>query len=675
MRISAEWLSEYVPVPEPERLEEILLMAGLGIDKRDGDEFHLEVTSNRGDWLSAIGLAREIGAMTEARFRLPSPDVDEDGPTLDGRVHADIEDAADCARIVFRLIEGVTIGPSPEWIQSRLRACGVEPINNIVDVTNYVMLEWGQPLHAYDADKIPDGHIVVRRAREGETLVTLDGIERALSPQVLTISDSTHPIGIAGVMGGESTKVTDETTRILLESAHFTPNVVRRTAHVLGMGTDASRRFERWVDPNGCKRAVDRAAQLIAQLGGGTVAFGAHDRYIAPVTDAVVELRPARASAVLGVKVTSENAQNYFERLGFKVTAGEEALRVAVPTWRRDIEREIDLVEEVARVYGYNRIPTTLHPGANTAAGRALAGRLEDRARSAMLRCGLTEVITTSLSNEPSHVTAGESVDLAVRMRNPLSEDYTLLRTSLIPGLLEVLRRNNGRRLRAFELGKVYLSREGEQLPYEKRVLGIALSNASYAPHWQPEAETPADFFALKAVLESVLREFGAPPVSFNPARHKSFHPGRCAAVSLDGQDLGIIGEIHPTVAEAFELANRAYVAELNFDTLVRHLALVKRHKTFSRLPPADRELAFLVPQNLPAANLVETARVAGGELLEYVRVFDVYQGERVPEGTKSLGLSLRFRAADRTLSKNEVDDAIHRIVDAASSLSAQLRS
>lgn len=674
MRISAEWLSEFVALPPLEKLEDTLLMAGLGIEERDGERFELEVTSNRGDWLCATGIAREIGAMTEARFRAPFPDVDEEGASIEGRVHVEIENPADCPRYVARLVEGVTIGESPDWIKQRLLDCGVRPINNVVDVTNYVMLEWGQPLHAFDFDTIPAGQITVRRARAGEKLTTLDGSERELSPEILTICDQNGPIAVAGLMGGADSEVTEKTVNVLLESAHFTPQRVRRNAHLLGFATEASKRFERWVDPNGCKRAADRAAQLLAQVAGGKVAAGAIDRYLSPISEAIVYLRPARCNAVLGLKIAPDVQKSLLLRLGFKVAETEEGLRAAIPTHRRDIEREIDLIEEIARLHGYDRVPTTLHAGTNTSAGRPLASRLEDRARSAGLRCGLTELSSYSLSNESTHARAGASSEGAVKLRNPLSEDYTLLRTSLIPSLLEALRRNRGRQLRGFELGRVYLAKGPGELADEKRMLGIALSDAPAPPHWQ-KAETPVDFYALKAIVENVLREFGAPLPFLAATQHPSFHPGRCASLLLNGEELGILGEIHPDVAADFELSNRAYVAQIDFDGLVRHVSLVRQYTPFSRFPAVERDLALLVPATMPAGALVDAAWRASGELLESARIFDVYGGSNLPAGTKSVALALRFRAADRTLGESEVEAAVTRVLEAQALLGAQLRS
>ncbi len=673
MRISAEWLREYVALPPVDKLENVLLLAGLGIEAREGERFELEVTSNRGDWLCATGLAREIGAMTDARFRAPAPDVEEDGPPIEGRVEITIQNPDDCARYCARLVEGVTVGESPDWMQQRLLDCGVRPINNVVDATNYVMLEWGQPLHAFDFDTLGGGHITVRRAREGEMLRTLDDQERALAPETLVIADGSGPIAVAGIMGGLATEVSDGTVNVLLESAHFTPTRVRRGVQLLGLPSEASKRFERWVDPNGCLRSLDRAAQLLVQIAGGRVAQGAVDVYPHPATPRAVSLRPARANELLGLNIEPSWMQAALDRLGFKTTLEGGVITAHVPTRRRDIEREIDLVEEVARLWGYDRVPTTLHEGVNTSAGRPLAGRLEDRARSACLRCGLTEVATISLSNETAHTNAGASVERAVRLRNALTEDYTLLRTSLLPSMLDVLARNKGRRLRGFELGRTYETSAAHALADERRTLGVCLSDAPATAHWQ-KAPVPVDFFALKAIVQNVLREFGAPDLLFEPIRHPAFHPGRCATIALSGAEIGVMGEVHPLVAAKWELSHRVYCAQIDFDALVRHVSLVRQFRAFSNFPAVERDFAFVVPQSMPSLRLLEAVQNAGGELVTSARVVDVFQGVPLGEGQKSLALSLRLQAPDRTLGEGDIEAVSGRVVEAARSLGAVIR-
>ena len=672
MRISTQWLGEYVALPE--NLDDALLLAGLNVEGREGDVLELEITSNRGDWLSAIGIAREIGALTGTRARPPFIDLDESGAPLEGRLQVSIENAADCARYVARLVEGVAIGPSPAWMQTRLEECGVRPINNVVDVSNYVMLELGQPLHCFDFDVIRGAQIVVRRAVEGETLTTLDEVERALTPEMLAICDESGPIAVAGVMGGLDSEVTQTTTNVLIESAYFAPGRVRRNAYLLGLNTEASRRFERHVDPNGCRRAADRAAQLLSEIAGGKVAQGAIDRHPAPMLEPTVSMRVARCNAVLGLKIPPAKQRESLERLGFKVTENEGVLSAQIPTWRRDIEREIDLIEEVARLYGYDRVPVTLHQGGTAGAGRALPSRLRDRARSACLRCGLTEITTYSLSNESAHEMAGVSSKGAVKLRNPLSEDYTMLRTSLVPSMLDVLRRNRGRRMRAFEIGKIYFAGQGENaLADERRVLGIALSDAPARAHWQ-KLEAPVDFYALKSIVENVLREFGAPRPMLVPIVNPSLHPGRAASIALNGVEMGFLGEVHPQVAAAWDLPGRAFLARIDFDALVRHVSLVRKYQNFSKFPVVERDLALLVPQKMPSANLTDAARRAGGALLQSVDVFDIYDGQGIPEGFKSVAIGMSFQAPERTLVESEIEEVVGKIIAEEQRLGAQVR-
>lgn len=689
MRISTEWLQEFVAVPPAEELAHIFEMAGIGVEDRAGEVFTLEITSNRGDWLSAIGLAREISAMTDLAWRTSPPTLEEAGEPILGRVTVEIETPEDCPRYVARLIENVQVGPSPDWMQRRLEECGMRPISNIVDITNYVMLETGQPLHAFDADKVLDRYISVRRARAGEKITTLDGVEHELDPEVLVIGGREAALAVAGLMGGADSEVSAATRDILLEAAHFTPLRVRRGKRKLGFNTEASRRFERWVDPNGVLRAADRAAQLFSQYAGGTVARGAVDRYVQPITDITVPLRASRCNAVLGLQLAPTLMASLLGRLGLRVQqAGDEAMQVTVPTFRRDLAREIDLIEEVARVHGYDHIATTLPRGANAGAGRALSQRLEAQARNALVRCGLTEVVTYTLESPGAVVRAGleRQNAPAVHLRNPLSEDYSQLRTSLVPSLLEVLGRNARRRVQLFELGKVYLPRAASgsddlttdqsatQQPDECRRIGIAMLNAPPA-RWETGAPE-LDFFRLKGVIERLLSALGAPPPQYRAMQAEPFHPGRCAALVIEGQDIGTLGELHPAVAQRYELQHRAYLASIEFDTLVRHISLVRSLTPLPRFPAVDRDLALVVRAEAAAGTVEEVLRRAGGPLLESLHLFDVYTGQPIPAGFKSVALALRFRAPDRTLTDAEVDAVLAAMRTAAErELGAELRS
>ena len=688
MRISQNWLQEYVEAPAPEQLNHIFEMAGIGVENFDADSqvWTLEVTSNRGDWLSATGLAREIAAMTNQRFRLAS----EAGstPGLES-VSISIENPADCARYAARIIENVEVKDSPAWMQERLIECGMRPVNNIVDATNLVMLETGQPLHAFDADKIEGNQIVVRRAKDGEKIVTLDEVERALTPEILVIADARNPLAIAGVMGGRDSEVTNSTSRILLESAHFASARVRRAARILDLSSEASRRFARWVDPNGVPRAANRASGMIAEISGGKALPGMADSYPAPVGEARVALRVAKANAVLGIELSGETMAELLGRLGLKVEAqSKEVLQVAVPTWRRDIEREIDLVEEIARINGYEKIPTTLPKTVNAAAGRSLSQRLEERARGVLLRCGLNELMTYSLENaasvERAGLTGNDGLSTpAVLLRNPLSDDYTQLRTSLIPSLLEVLKTNAGADapVRVFEIGKVYLptpsKTPGEIAPPDERLrIGVALLAVPPAADWQKQNDAAINFFSLKGIVERIFNGLGAPTAVFRVGQNPPFHPGRCAVASLNGEDVGVLGEVHPDVAERYELRHRAYIALIDFDALVRHISIMPRFAPFGKTPPADRDIALVVPEKVNAATIENTVRAAAGVLLETAHVFDVYQGENIARGFKSVAVALRFRAPDKTLQESEIEAAMQSVREnCAAQLGAQLRA
>jgi len=454
---------------------------------------------------------------------------------------------------------------------------------------------------------------------------------------------------------------------------------VRRGARSLGLHSEASRRFERWVDPNEVLNAADRAAQLLCECAGGVVAQGAIDRYPLKIEDAVVSLRFARCNSVLGLQLSNPTITGCLQRLGLRIpNFGGQGCDVIIPTWRRDIQREVDLIEEVARVHGYEHIPTTLHEGVNTAAGRSLSQRLEERAKSALLRCGLNEVVTYSLQSVAAVERAGldaATTDEVVKLRNPLSEDYTQLRTSLVPSLLEVLHKNARRGVRVFEFGKVYLARPEQPQPDERRHIALALLNAPAAPHWQKQPAS-TDFFSLKAVVDRLVEALGAPAPLYQAARNASFHPGRCAALMLDGQEIGVLGEIHPEVNERYELGGRAYLATIDFDALVRHVSLVKTYTPLTRFPAADRDLALVLRAEVPAFIVESLVQEAGGALLESVQIFDVYTGPPIPAGAKSLALSLRFRAPERTLTDEEVDAAMQQIIAAAATeLDAQLRA
>jgi len=686
MRISSSWLAEFVVLPPPDELAQLFEMAGIGVESRHseaGDEhWSLEVTSNRGDWLSATGLAREVSAMTGALRHTPPAEVAEAGELLTRQIAVAVEDSEDCPRYVARLIEDLRVGDSPPWLQERLHACGLRPISNVVDITNYVMLETGQPLHAFDADKIAEQRIVVRRAGAGEKLVTLDGVERSLTEDVLVIADARRPIGVAGIMGGQDSEVTASTRRVVLESAHFAPARVRRGARALGLATEASRRFERWVDPNATAHAADRAAGLLEKYAAARVARGTIDLYPRLINDAVVDLRVERCNQLLGLRLTADEIASFLRRLGLAIVSHDEAaLRVGVPTWRRDIALPVDCIEEVARLYGYDKIPASLPAGSNPSAGLSLAQHPEQKARSVLLRCGLNEVVTLSLENAAAVERAGLAAEEdAVILRNPLSDDFTRLRTSLLPSMLPVLAANSRKYQRAvglFELGKTYHGSGAAPAsqPAERRQIAVAMAAGPPPRHWQQSAQ-PTDFFSLKAVVDRLLRELTALVPVYTTARHPALHPGRTAAVTLDRHEVACLGEVHPDVAQRYEMQQRAYIALIDLEALLPHVELVKSCAPLQRHPAAERDLAVVVQADVPAAAVEAVILAAGAPLLESAGIFDVYTGKPVAAGFKSLALSLSFRGEGRTLEDAEVDAAMAAIVDAAQSkLAATVRA
>jgi phenylalanyl-tRNA synthetase beta chain len=465
------------------------------------------------------------------------------------------------------------------------------------------------------------------------------------------------------------------TTKVLLEAAHFAPSRVRASGRALGFGTEASRRFERWVDPSNVAKAAARAAELLCELAGAKV-LEVKDLYAVPLPAEQVEIRLSRTNAILGLKLDLPTISKLLEQLQLKVLLKDNStLVVETPTWRNDITREIDLIEEVARLHGYDKIPETLPARVNVPAGRSLVQRLEEKARSLLLRSGLQEVVTYSLENAEKVAKSGlvETGNLAATpliLRNPLSEDYTQLRTSMLPSLLAVLQKNAGNdpkaeAARIFDLARVYLPKNGGQpngLPDERRRIGLALTAAVPVAHWQKESAS-ADFFSLKAIVENLLEGLGAANAEFRAAANQPFHPGRCASIMLEGEDIGVMGEVHPSVQEAWGLPQRAYVALLDFDALVRHLTLRPQYQPIPKYPPVDRDLAILIDNAISAAKVNSVIKTAAGDLLERLDVFDLYTGPPVPEGQKSLALSLRFRDPLRTLNDGMVDELIENVV------------
>lgn len=671
MLIPVEWLKDFVETPDdPAELADRLTLTGNEIEEiresEDGPVFYLKLTPNRADMLAMEGAGREIAALYERPFKAVQPGLQATGAAESG-VRVDVEAPDLCPRYVARVIRGVKIGPSPEWMKRRLEAAGVRSINNVVDVTNYVMFELGQPLHAFDLKKLAESRIVVRRAQAGEKIVAIDGTEAALQPDMLVIADGERPVAIAGVMGGQDSEVSDDTTDILLEAAYFDPTSVRRTSKRTGVSSPSSYRFERGVDPNGVLRASERAAQLMAELAGGTVSETVIDVYPSPIQPKRIPLRPERCRALLGLDLPDAEICGYLERLGLAVEQETpEQWSVTAPTYRPDLAIEEDAIEEVGRIYGYDRLPETL-PGGTTGAGKRSA--LEELVRSVrglLTGQGLYEVVTNTLLARTFVEAAQLPVSpvwpaeggSTVSLRNPLSEEFDTLRPSLLPGLLMAVQHNlrhGTRDIYLFESG-YGTSRIGDGDPQHRMLVSGVLLGSRWSEVWNPDKQGAADFFTAKGTVEALCRGLGVRALEAERTEHAAFHPGRSAWLAVAGERIGIVGELHPTVAAALDLPRGVYVFELDGQRLLELSDQEYRYEAPSRFPRALRDLAVVVDATVPSGGIERVLRESMGEWARSVRLFDVYAGKPLPEGKVSLAYALELGAEDRTLQDEEVE-------------------
>jgi phenylalanyl-tRNA synthetase beta chain len=645
--------------------------APLGVPLADvlGDlVLDLDLTPNLARCLSIIGVAREVAALTGQKLRMTPPAMVAQGPPIEGQIEIDIANPDLCSRYSATLIRGAEIGPSPRWMQRRLTLAGMRPINNIVDITNYVMLEWGQPLHAFDYDRLPRKRIVVRCARPGETIVTLDGVHRALTEDMLLITTGEEPVAIAGVMGGADTEVGAFTRNILLESANFDFISNRRTAQALKLPSEASARFGRGVDPELTIPAVTRASELMRLLASGTIARGIADAYPRKPPIKRIELTTAEVERILGMEVSVEQIKGILEALEFEVEVLGLALLVTVPSYRLDVSIPADLIEEIARIIGYDRIPATLMDDTLPPQQRNLALEGEERVRDILVRCGLMEVITYSLTHPESEARLypiPSPMPGYIRLANPISSERVVMRRTLMNSLLENLRLNlkHTDRVAVFEIGRVYLPRAGEKLPQEPRRLAVAMTGPRHARSWLAPSAEEMDFYDLKGVVEALLSRLHLTDYEFAPAQHPTFHPGRVAKLIVEGQELGVLGEVHPLVRGNFDLPEgRVCLMELDLEGLLALAEPVRYYQPLSRFPAVMQDIALVVDEEVSAAQVRDLILQAGGKLLREALLFDLYRGEQIPEGKKSLAYSLTFQADDRTLTDEEVERIRQRI-------------
>ncbi len=626
----------------------------------EDDIIEFEITSNRPDCLSIIGLAREAAATLGTVVKYPEIEIKE-ALADDYGIKVRIKDTQGCERYVARVIKDIEIKPSPLWMQQRLMRAGVRPINNVVDITNYVMLEYGQPLHAFDLDYITDNEIIVKRASTGEVFRTLDGVERVLDNTMTMIADGKKALAIAGVMGGEESEVTPATKTVLLESACFHRDSVRATSKKLSLRTEASARYEKGVDANIALLAANRACQLMESLGVGKVVKAVVDEYPINKEPRKLTIRSQRINDLLGTSLTAAEMVKYLELLEIKAQEDNEAIHVTIPTFRDDLQMEADFVEEVGRIYGYNRIPSTMMKGNVAVGGKTNGQKIEDAAKDALIAMGFNEILTYSFVS-PKGV---DKINLPessikrnfVKLLNPLGDETSVMRTSLLPNMMEVLGRNQNHRVegvKAFEIGSLFIPDENskEKLPHEipSLVMGV------YGDE---------DFFTLKGAIETLFKQLGIQGLEFEVEKnHNSFHPGRCANILVGDHVIGVLGEIHPVVMENYDIQKKCYGAELDFRKIIELTRIETMYRPLPKYPAMTRDFAVVVKESVFVRDIEKILQQHGGKILEGFELFDVYQGNQIEKGYKSVAYALTYRHVERTLTDEEVNKVHDKIID-----------
>ncbi len=631
----------------------------------------ISITPNRPDCLCVIGIAREIAALTHRKMRYPISSLTNQGKEIHQKTSVKILDPDLCPRYVARMIEDVKIGPSPDWMRARLEKVGMRSINNVVDVTNYIMMEYGQPLHAFDFDFLEEGRIVVRRAMAGEEFVSLDGVTRSLDGEMLMICDGVKPVAIAGVMGGLNSEIKGDTKRVLLESAYFEPVGNRKTSKKLGLETEAAYRFGRGIDYEGCLPVANRAAQLIQELAGGRVVEGVVDVYPIPIKRSPIRLNIGKIHQVLGTEVPFEQVMNYLEDLELKVQReNHDAFVVTPPSFRGDLEREIDLIEEIARLNGYDRIPITLPKSPPSDERISKEFLLAKRAMEVMTHHGYHEVITYSFTSP----TSSDLINLGpddprrqhLRILNPLTEDFSAMRTTLIPGLMEIVRYNLSRKntnLKLFELRRVFLPQGEERLPKEVKFLAGLAMGFDRDPHWAFSPRS-VDFYDIKGCLEDLLDTLQIKEAKFVKVDDIPYlHPGKASKIVLGDEVLGVSGEVHPQVLGHYEVHGKVYLFEMDFSKMVKWGGGEKRFQPLPKFPAVYRDLSLVVEKALEAERVMETVRTFEQPFVEEVTLFDIYQGPPIPEGKKGISYRIRYQANDRTLTDEEVNQYHEKVL------------
>ncbi len=636
----------------------------------DDSVIEYEITSNRVDCFSVLGLAREAAATFDKKFVPPVVTETGNNEDVNDIVKVTVKDADLCSRYTARVVKNVKFAPSPKWMQERLRSHGIRPINNLVDITNYVMEEYGQPMHAYDLDTIAGNEIIVRRAAKDEKFVTLDGQERQMDDSVLMICDAEKAIGIAGIMGGENSMITENVHTMLFEAACFDGTNIRKSSKKIGLRTDASAKFEKGLDPNLAMEAMNRACQLVEELGAGEVVGGAVDIYPVKREGIRIPFEPEKYNKLLGTDIDKETMIGYFKKidLGYDEATNE----ILVPSWRQDLLCDADMAEEVARFYGYDNIGVTLPSGESTAGGKSFKLRMEEKAREVAEFCGFSQAMTYSFESpkvfDKLLIPADSDLRKTVVISNPLGEDYSIMRTLPLNGMLTSLSTNFGRRnkdVRLYEMGNIYLPKQVPltELPEERMQLTFGMYG-------------DGDFFTMKGVVEELLSQLGLrSKAEYDPTADLPFlHPGRKASVVYDGTVIGYLGEVHPTVAANYAIKERVYIAVIDMPEIVSRASFDYKYEGITNFPVSSRDLSMVVPKNILVGDIEKVFDERGGAYLESYELFDVYEGEQIEKGFKSVAYSLKFRGKDKNLEENDITSAMKKILNGLEQMGIQLR-
>ena len=632
--------------------------------------FEYEITSNRVDCYSIIGIAREAAATFHKDFVLPDIKPTGNNENVNDMISVDVEDGDLCKRYCARMVKNIKLAPSPEWMQRRLAASGIRPINNIVDITNYVMEEYGQPMHAYDYDTIADHKIVVRRAKDKEVFCTLDGQDRTLDSSMLMICDGEKAIGLAGIMGGENSKITDDVKTMLFEAACFDGANIRISAKKAGLRTDASGKFEKGLDPYNAEAAINRACELIEELGAGEVVGGMVDVFPVKPEEKVLPFEPDKYNKLLGTDVSSDEMLKYFDKLEIKYNESDNTLHI--PSFRQDLLRTCDMAEEVARFYGYDKIPVTLPSGESTSGKLSFKLRVESVAREVAQFCGFSQSMNYSFESPKAFdkLLVPENSDLrqAIRILNPLGQDFSIMKTQALNGMLTSLATNYNRKnknVRLYEIGNIYIPKALPltELPDERTQFTLGMYG-------------DGDFFTMKGVVEEFFEKAGLDGrITYDPEDKKPFlHPGRQADIIYDGVKVGYLGEVHPQVCENYNIGDRVYYADIDMPYIVEHACFDKKYEGIAKFPTSTRDISLVVDKQVLIGTMENAIIKKGGKLLESCELFDIYEGEQVGEGKKSVAFSLVFRAKDRTLSDTEISKIMDKILAELTGLGAVLR-